>query len=316
MIVSTLALASLLAGNAAATTGPAEHAGIDGPREAAFTTTGTRFRIVRTSRNAAQIVSRANAAVAAFGNAVQLEQDSLTTLANAAVASPTKMIWVRPVMGDDFVAMGYRQREDELQLINTYYLDLMPSSFPLTASDDVGETAARALMEDAVAALIAAGFVRSQLASSSPKVSYLREQHHDGTTLRSWVTEYQFTMTFAQGNSAFPDIGLTIGVHRKGVISSIHATEATVTNLGTVSTPVSLTQAEAALQASLASSFPEASYRRIASRQGVLLRPTLTSESIDPSGIFNYALAFPGGISRQRISRVSLVTGAIQHLYL
>ncbi|MFO0632729.1 MAG: hypothetical protein U0168_07765 [Nannocystaceae bacterium] len=51
-------------------------------------------------------------------------------------------------------------------------------------------------------------------------------------------------------------------------------------------------------------------------RQGALLKPSATSESVNPSGVFNYTLIFPGGHSRQRVSRVSLVSGTIEHLYL
>lgn len=309
MFLATLALTSFLAGNAATE----DLVGVPGSEVAG---TGTKYRITRTSRTSAQIVSRANAAVAAFGNPVQLDQSALTSWASAAVAAPNDMVWVRPVVGDEHIAMGYRQREDEVQLLNTYYADLMPTTFPLSSTEDIGEAAARAVMEDAVQDLIAAGFVRSGMPYASPKVSYMREGHHNGTTLRTWVTEYQFTMNFPQNGNSFPDIGLTIGVHRKGVVSSIHATEATLTNLGSVTTTLTLSQAETALQNALASSFPQGSYRRIIMRQGALLRPTLTTEDIDPSGIFNYALVFPGGTSRQRISRVSLVTGAIQHLYL
>jgi hypothetical protein len=43
-------------------------------------------------------------------------------------------------------------------------------------------------------------------------------------------------------------------------------------------------------------------------------RPTMSVETVNPSSIFNYVLIFPGGRSRQRVPRASLVIGAIQHL--
>lgn len=105
-------------------------------------------------------------------------------------------------------------------------------------------------------------------------------------------------------------------MHGKGIISTIHATDATLQNMGNATTTRTLSQAQAQLTSSLASTFPGATYTNITSRQGALIKPALTVETIDPSGVFNYVLVFSGGKSRQRISRVSLVNGAIQHLYL
>lgn len=275
-----------------------------------------RYRIARTNRTATQIKTRANQAVAAFSTSIALDQAALTTWANAAVSAPTQIAWVRPVVGDDNIAVGYRHREDEVFVLNTYYLDLMPTSFPLSPTEDIGATAARAVMEDAVQDLIAAGFVRSGMPYSTAAISYMKEKHFDGTTTREWVTEYIFTMNFVQNGITFPDIGLKIGVHRKGVISTIHASEATLTNMGSVTTTLTLSQAQTKLTNSLSTSFPQGTFSGISARQGALLSPTLSVETVSPSGIFNYVLIFPGGRSRQRISRVSLVNGTIQHLYL
>lgn len=275
-----------------------------------------KYNITRISRTATQIKTRANQAVAAFSSTIQLDQDVLTDWANAAVAAPTEIAWCRPVVGDDNIAVGYRRREDEVFVLNTYYLELMPTSFPLSSTEDVGATAARAVMEDAVQDLIAAGFVRSGMPYSTAALSRLKEKHVEGSTTHEWTTEYVFTMNFVQNGITFPDIGLKIGVHRKGVISSIHATDATLSNTGNVTTTLSLSQAQSQLTSHLSSAFPGATYTNIASRQGALLKPALAAETINPSGIFNYVLTFSGGKSRQRISRVSLVNGTIEHLYL
>lgn len=177
-----------------------------------------KYKITRIARTAAQIKTRANQAVAAFSSTILLDQGVLTGWANAAVAAPTEIAWCRPVVGDDNIAVGYRRREDEVFVLNTYYLDLMPTSFPLSSTEDVGATAARAVMEDAVQDLIAAGFVRSGMPYSSAALSQLKETHFDGTTTRTWTTEYIFTMNFVQNGITFPDIGLKIGVHRKGIM--------------------------------------------------------------------------------------------------
>lgn len=275
-----------------------------------------KYKITRINRTAAQIKTRANQAVAAFSSAISLDQTALTSWSTAAVAAPTEIAWVRPVIGDDNIAVGYRQREDEVFVLNTYYLDLMPTSFPLSSTEDIGATAARAVMEDAVQDLIAAGFVRSGMPYSTASISYLKEKHFDGTTTREWVTEYIFTMNFVQNGITFPDIGLKIGVHRKGIISTIHASDATLTNMGNAAATLTLAQAQTQLTSSLSTSFPTATYSSLTARQGALLTPALNVETVDPSGVFNYVLIFPGGRSRQRISRVSLVNGAIQHTYL
>ncbi len=313
MLVTSIALATLL--TTVASVGPTPPLPTaDGRAE--FVVTAPRYRITRTSRSASQIVARANQVISVLGGGVQPDQAKLTAWASAAVADPTDMVWVRPVVGDNFIAVGYRRRDDEVLLLNTYYLDLMPDTFPLAPSEDVGVAAARLVMEDAVADLIAAGIVRTGMPYGSAQASYMREKHTSGTQTREWVTEYIFTMNFVQNGITFPDIGLKIGVHRKGVVSSIHATDATLTNMGSVATTLTVAQAKARLTTNLASTFPAGVYKDIDARQGALMRPALNVETVDPGGIFNYTLAFPGGHSRQRISRVSLVTGVVEHLYL
>lgn len=286
------------------------------PNHETFGLSLPKYKITRISRTATQIKTRANQAVATFSSAIQLDQGILTSWANAAVTSPSEIAWCRPVVGDENIAVGYRRREDEVFVLNTYYLDLMPTSFPLSPTEDVGATAARAVMETAVQDLISSGFVRPGMPYTTATLSQLKEKRFDGTSSLTWTTEYIFTMNFVQNGITFPDIGLKIGVHRKGVISSIHATDATLQSMGSTTTTLSVSQAQAQLVSSLATSFPGATYSNIESRQGALLNPILNVETNDPSGVFNYVLIFSGGKSRQRISRVSLVTGAIQHLYL
>jgi hypothetical protein len=63
------------------------------------------------------------------------------------------------------------------------------TTFPLPPAEDVGATAARAVMEDAVADLISAGFVRAGMPYGSAALSRMREHHFDGVTTREWVTE-------------------------------------------------------------------------------------------------------------------------------
>lgn len=310
MLIANLILSSFLFGNGA------RPVVAEAPAHESFGVSLPKYKITRISRTATQIKTRANQAVAAFSNAIQLDQSILTGWANAAVTAPTEVAWCRPVVGDENIAVGYRHREDEVFVLNTYYLDLMPTSFPLSSTEDIGATAARAVMEDAVQDLIAAGFVRSGMPYSAATLSQLKEKHIDGTSSHTWTTEYIFTMNFVQNGITFPDIGLKIGVHRKGVVSSIHATDATLQSMGNTTTTLTVSQAQAQLASSLATSFPGATYSNIKSRQGALLNPLLSVETNDPSGIFNYVLVFSGGKSRQRISRVSLVSGAIQHLYL
>src|SRR5262249_14809269 len=157
------------------------------------------------ARTPSQIVSRANQIVAAFSSTIALDQADLTSWATLAVANPTQLVWVRPVVGDGNIVLGYRAHDDDVIVLNQWYLDVEPTSFPLSSTEAIGESAARAVMNDAVQHLIDAGFVRTGMPYASASVSYLRERHSNGTTSHAWVQEYIFTMNFAQNGITFPD---------------------------------------------------------------------------------------------------------------
>ena len=308
MITTALFIAAI--GASAGSTSPA-------PAGSSLGTSEYVYRIQRISRTQSQIVADANATVAALSSVITLDQAKLTAWAARIVADPDETVWGRFVDGDPHIAIGFKARENDLTILNTYYLDQMPTSFPVSGSEDVGETAATALMEGIVDDLVAASVLPFDPDPSTARVGYMREGQRDASGVeQSWTTEYRFTMNRIEGDLVLPDAGITIGVHRRGIVSSVRIASLAFSRDARASLTHTMSSAQQQLEADLAASYPTGTVLVLEARTGALLDPTKSAERVDPSGIFNFVVEFPGGnVSRQLISRVSLVDGIVDHLY-
>lgn len=271
------------------------------------------FQFQRHRRTATEIELRAEEVVAAFSDfEIELDEQTVQRWSEEAVRFSERFVWMRPVVAHPNIVVGYNRQYDDVLIVDEFLPGLERFVGPAGPETDIGEMAAYDVFEDAIIELQARGLVNECVDPATATVGYVREWVQAQGETFGWVSEYEFTVNCEVDGFSLLDAGVRLGVHRIGYISSLRVTDIQHEVLRYEPTSLTWTQAESRLAAQLAGQYPAATaLHTIVARPAAALHfPSLTG-SIEGGYMANYSLEFAGGLSRQHMAHVSLVSGAV-----
>lgn len=301
---------------------PSAHPALVVPSQAA-----SQYTLERISRTPAELRSYLRSFLPLFPS-FTLDATTFQQWSDYAIAHPDEKTRFRPAPDDaPNLIVSYHPRYDDLMAFDLGLLrdrpDLTYGPEPVVPDEGIGETAARAKLEEVLVDLERAGLVEpGEFVAASARLSVWREVESRGEDKKAeWVVEYQYTMNRVVDGLDVIDAGLRIGISRHGLVSSFRKTDIMVMAQGRPSTfGVTLHEARTKLRESLSAQFPTASLVVVGERIGLGLRPEEERGTVTPAFIFDYVLRFPGdrtqpaAVSRKHLGRVSLETASYDQL--